>query len=91
MCIRDRTYPEPDSVHGENDFSLEDIPMGLKIARRRKLEEEAMLVNIILMLKISVIFSAVQKGNVSILTCLIISQRKCHDVNLKEVADEHYI
>lgn len=42
-----QTYPEPDSLHGENDFSLEDIPMGLKIARRRKLEEEAMSVHIL--------------------------------------------
>lgn len=37
-----QTYPEQDSLRRENDFSLEDIPMGLKIARRRKLEEEAM-------------------------------------------------
>lgn len=37
-----QTYPEPDSVKRDNDFSLEDIPLGLKIARRRKLEEEAL-------------------------------------------------
>lgn len=37
-----QTYPEADSLRRENDFSLEDIPLGLKIARRRKLEEEAL-------------------------------------------------
>ncbi|XP_071441914.1 symplekin-like [Hetaerina americana] len=36
-----QTYPEEDSMRRENDFSLEDIPLTLKIARRRKLEEEA--------------------------------------------------
>ncbi|XP_046384169.1 symplekin [Ischnura elegans] len=36
-----QTYPEEDSLRRENDFSLEDIPLTLKIARRRKLEEEA--------------------------------------------------
>lgn len=36
-----QTYPESDSLIKENDFSLEDIPFTLKIARRRKLEEEA--------------------------------------------------
>uniref|UniRef100_A0A1B6C9A1 Symplekin n=1 Tax=Clastoptera arizonana TaxID=38151 RepID=A0A1B6C9A1_9HEMI len=39
-----QTYPEPDSQRRGNDFSLEDIPLGLKIARRRKLEEEAVTV-----------------------------------------------
>ncbi|XP_054261874.1 symplekin-like [Macrosteles quadrilineatus] len=39
-----QTYPEADSLRRENDFSLEDIPMGLKIARRRKLEEEALTI-----------------------------------------------
>ncbi|XP_039293523.1 symplekin [Nilaparvata lugens] len=37
-----QTYPEEDSLQRENDFSLEDIPLGMKIARRRKLEEEAL-------------------------------------------------
>ncbi|KAL0272117.1 UNVERIFIED_CONTAM: hypothetical protein PYX00_005209 [Menopon gallinae] len=36
-----QTYPEADSAQKENDFSLEDVPFTLKIARRRKLEEEA--------------------------------------------------
>ena len=36
-----QTYPEADSMKRENDFSLEDVPLTLKIARRRKLEEEA--------------------------------------------------
>jgi len=39
-----QTYAETDSLQRENDFSLEDIPLGLKIARRRKLEEEALTV-----------------------------------------------
>ncbi|XP_059621299.1 symplekin [Phlebotomus argentipes] len=36
-----QTYPDEDSVKRDNDFSLEDVPMTLKIARRRKLEDEA--------------------------------------------------
>lgn len=36
-----QTYPDPDSSKKADDFSLEDIPLTLKIARRRKLEEEA--------------------------------------------------
>ncbi|XP_033334950.2 symplekin scaffold protein isoform X4 [Megalopta genalis] len=36
-----QTYPDPDSAKKPDDFSLEDIPLTLKIARRRKLEEEA--------------------------------------------------
>ncbi|XP_046607830.1 symplekin [Neodiprion virginianus] len=36
-----QTYPDPDAPKKPDDFSLEDIPLTLKIARRRKLEEEA--------------------------------------------------
>lgn len=36
-----QTYPDPDIPRKPDDFSLEDIPLTLKIARRRKLEEEA--------------------------------------------------
>jgi hypothetical protein len=36
-----QTYPEVHSMKRANDFSLEDVPLTLKIARRRKLEEEA--------------------------------------------------
>lgn len=36
-----QTYPDPDTPKKQDDFSLEDIPLTLKIARRRKLEEEA--------------------------------------------------
>lgn len=36
-----QTYPDPDSPRKTDDFSLEDVPLTLKIARRRKLEEEA--------------------------------------------------
>lgn len=36
-----QTYPDEDSMKRENDFSLEDIPLTLKIIRRRKLEDEA--------------------------------------------------
>lgn len=35
------TYPDEDSMKRDNDFSLEDIPMTMKIVRRRKLEDEA--------------------------------------------------
>ncbi|XP_055632953.1 symplekin [Toxorhynchites rutilus septentrionalis] len=36
-----QTYPDEDSMKRENDFSLENVPLTLKIARRRKLEDEA--------------------------------------------------
>ncbi|XP_014601735.1 PREDICTED: symplekin [Polistes canadensis] len=36
-----QTYPDSDAPKKPDDFSLEDIPLTLKIARRRKLEEEA--------------------------------------------------
>jgi symplekin len=36
-----QTYPEAESMKRDNEFSLEDVPLTLKIARRRKLEEEA--------------------------------------------------
>ena len=37
-----QTHPVEDSVKRENDFSLDDVPLTLKIVRRRKLEEEAL-------------------------------------------------
>lgn len=36
-----QTHHEEDSMKRENDFSLDDIPLTLKIVRRRKLEDEA--------------------------------------------------
>lgn len=36
-----QTYADEDSMKRENDFSLEDVPLTLKIVRRRKLEDEA--------------------------------------------------
>lgn len=36
-----QTYPDQTENHKPNDFSLDDVPLTLKIARRRKLEEEA--------------------------------------------------
>lgn len=36
-----QTYPDEDSMKRENDISLENIPLTLKIVRRRKLEDEA--------------------------------------------------
>ncbi|XP_043283816.1 symplekin [Venturia canescens] len=36
-----QTYPDADTPKKPDDFSLEDVPLTLKIARRRKLEEEA--------------------------------------------------
>ncbi|KAH0548751.1 symplekin [Cotesia glomerata] len=36
-----QTHVDPDSPKRPDDFSLEDVPLTLKIARRRKLEEEA--------------------------------------------------
>ncbi|XP_055540721.1 symplekin [Wyeomyia smithii] len=36
-----QTYPDEDTLKRDNDFSLENVPLTLKIARRRKLEDEA--------------------------------------------------
>ncbi|XP_063902796.1 symplekin isoform X2 [Zophobas morio] len=36
-----QTYPDQAESNKPNDFSLDDVPLTLKIARRRKLEEEA--------------------------------------------------
>lgn len=36
-----QTYPDENDNKRNNDFSLDDVPLTLKIARRRKLEEEA--------------------------------------------------
>lgn len=36
-----QTYPDPNEPKKPTDFSIEDVPLTLKIARRRKLEEEA--------------------------------------------------
>lgn len=37
-----QTYADEDSMKRSKDFSLEDVPITLKIARRRKLEVEAL-------------------------------------------------
>uniref|UniRef100_A0A182IR14 Symplekin n=1 Tax=Anopheles atroparvus TaxID=41427 RepID=A0A182IR14_ANOAO len=36
-----QTYPDEDSMKRENDFSLDDVPLTMKLIRRRKLEDEA--------------------------------------------------
>ena len=41
MIVLIQTHREPESVVKDGDFSLDDLPLGLKIARPRKLEEEA--------------------------------------------------
>ncbi|XP_059481472.1 symplekin [Neocloeon triangulifer] len=41
MIVLLQTYVEADSVRKPNDFSLDDVPMALKIAKRRRLEDEA--------------------------------------------------
>ena len=43
MIIVSQTYPEPDSVRKDKEFSLEEVPLTLKVARPRKLEEEAQM------------------------------------------------
>lgn len=39
-----QTYPEADGLKRENDFSLENIPLTMKLIRRRKLEDEAVMI-----------------------------------------------
>jgi len=41
MVVLIQTHREPESVVKEGDFCLDDLPLGLKLARPRKLEEEA--------------------------------------------------
>nr|XP_022904714.1 symplekin [Onthophagus taurus] len=36
-----QSYPDPNENRPTTDFSLDDVPLTLKVARRRKLEEEA--------------------------------------------------
>jgi len=36
-----QTASEHDSVQRPNDFSLDDVPLNVKVARPRKLEEDA--------------------------------------------------
>ena len=44
MLVITQTHLEEDSLSRANDMSLSDVPLTLKIARPRKLEEEARLV-----------------------------------------------
>jgi len=48
-----QTYKGEGGVDRENDMSLEDIPLTLKVTRRRRLEDEAkyLLYNYILLYK----------------------------------------
>merc|ERR1719315_928586 len=41
MVVLIQTHREPESVSKEGDFCLDNLPYGLKLARPRKLEEEA--------------------------------------------------
>ena len=61
-----QTYPDPDSPKNPNDFSLEDVPLTLKIARRRKLEEEA---NHVMDLLIK-FFGSLHVSSVNLITCM---------------------
>lgn len=61
-----QTYPDPDSPKKPDDFSLEDVPLTLKIARRRKLEEEA---NHVMDLLIK-FFGSPHVSSVNLITCM---------------------
>ncbi|XP_014208073.1 symplekin [Copidosoma floridanum] len=61
-----QSYPDPDSPKKPEDFSLEDVPLTLKIARRRKLEEEA---NHVMDLLIK-FFGSAHVSSVNLITCL---------------------
>ena len=41
MIVLIQTHRGPESAAKENDFCLDDVPLGLKLARPRKLEEDA--------------------------------------------------
>lgn len=61
-----QTYSDPDVPKKPGDFSLEDIPITLKIARRRKLEEEA---NHVMDLLVK-FFSSQHVSSVNLMTCM---------------------
>lgn len=61
-----QTYADPDSPKKPDDFSLEDVPLTLKIARRRKLEEEA---NHVMNLLIK-FFGSPHVSSVNLITCM---------------------
>jgi symplekin len=61
-----QTYPDPDSPKKPDDFSLEDVPLTLKIARRRKLEEEA---NHVMDLLIK-FYGSPHVSSVNLITCM---------------------
>lgn len=61
-----QSYPDPDSPKKPDDFSLDDIPLTLKIARRRKLEEEA---NHVMELLIQ-FFESPHVSSVNLITCM---------------------
>ena len=44
MLVVTQTHTEEESIKRPNDFSLDDVPLTLKVVRPRKLEEEAMQV-----------------------------------------------
>ncbi|XP_014229710.1 symplekin [Trichogramma pretiosum] len=61
-----QTYADPDAPKKPDDFSLEEVPLTLKITRRRKLEEEANHV-MDLMLKF---FGSLHVSSVNLITCM---------------------
>ncbi|KAJ8684463.1 hypothetical protein QAD02_020255 [Eretmocerus hayati] len=61
-----QSYPDPDLPKKPEDFSLEDVPLTLKMARRRKLEEEA---NHVMDLLIK-FFGSPHVSSVNLITCM---------------------
>ncbi|EFA02993.1 Symplekin-like Protein [Tribolium castaneum] len=61
-----QTYPDQEENKKPNDFSLDDVPLTLKLARRRKLEEEANTL-FELLLKF---FGSPHISSANLLTCL---------------------
>lgn len=61
-----QTYTEPDSVTREGEFNLDHVPLTLKVARPRKLEEEARMV----LGKLLAFQGSIHISSVNLMTCM---------------------
>lgn len=61
-----QTYTEPDSITREGEFNLDHVPLTLKVARPRKLEEEARMV----LGKLLAFQGSIHISSVNLMTCM---------------------
>ncbi|CAL4220003.1 unnamed protein product, partial [Meganyctiphanes norvegica] len=61
-----QTYPEADSTRRDGEFNLDQVPITLKVARPRKLEEEARMV----LDKLIDFQGSIHISSVNLITCM---------------------